>query len=100
MPAIQERFERYSPDLVVLAVNISEPPALVSSFVEELQLTFDPLLDLTGGVEMLYRIIGYPSTYFIDKNGVIREVHIGFMTEDQLDGYLIDTGLEVVISSQ
>lgn len=100
MPGIQDRYERYSPDLVVLAVNIAEPPTLVSGFVEEFQLTFDPLLDPKAEIEMLYRIVGYPSTIFIDREGVIQAVHIGFMTEDQLDGYLIDAGLDLETADQ
>ena len=100
MPAIQDRYERYSPDLVVLAVNVAEPTVFVTDFVEELQLTFDPLLDPKAEIDLIYKIRGYPSSYFIDRDGVIRAVHIGFMTEDQLDGYLIDAGLDLEISNQ
>ncbi len=100
MPAIQDRYERYSPDLVVLAVNVAELPETVADFIEELQLTFDPLLDPNYEIETLYRIVGYPSSFFVDKDGVIQAVHIGFMTEGQLDGYLIDAGLDVVFANQ
>jgi cytochrome c-type biogenesis protein len=95
MPAIQDRFERYSPDLVVLAVNNNETEQEVSVFIQELGLTFETLMDQGAEVQDLYQIIGYPSTFFIDHQGMIQEIHIGFMTEGQLDGYLTNMGFDV-----
>ena len=88
MPAIQSRFEQYSPGLVVLAINFDEPAADVAAYAQELGLTFPILLDPGGRVQRLYKIRGYPSTYFIDGNGVLQIQHIGLMSEAQLDGYL------------
>jgi peroxiredoxin len=96
MPAFQERFDRLSPDLVVLAVNNNETSTDVSNFVQELGLTFDPLLDPGAEIQDLYQIIGYPSTFFVNPDGQIQEIHIGIMTEDQLDGYLSALGLDLV----
>jgi len=93
MPYIQDRFDRYSPDLVVLAVNFDEPVSSVQEFVEEQKLTIDVLLDPGGRVQELYQIRGYPTTYFVDAEGIIRIIHIGFMTEDQLDEYLTKVGV-------
>lgn len=92
MPAIQERFDREQPDLAVLAVNFDEPAADVRSFVDELGLTFPVLLDPGAEVQRLYRIRGYPTTYFVDRNGLLSVQHIGFMTETQLDQYLATIG--------
>jgi hypothetical protein len=36
---------------------------------------------------------GYPTSYFIDAEGVVRILHIGVMTDSQLDGYLSDLGI-------
>ncbi len=91
MPAIQEQFE--STDLVVLAVNFDESPAQVQAFVDELGLTFTTLLDPGGKIQLLYQVRGYPTSYFVDEEGTIQILHIGFMNEDQLDGYMRDMGL-------
>ena len=40
MPAIQERFETYSPGLQVLAVDFAEPLDAVAAFKKELGITF------------------------------------------------------------
>jgi peroxiredoxin len=95
MPTIQARFDRFSPDLVVLAVNFKEPESAVRAYVDELGLTFDVLLDPDGRVNQdLYRVRGYPTTLLIDRDGVVRVQHIGIMTENQLDQYLMEVGVQ------
>lgn len=93
MPAIQARYEQYSPELVVLAVDNDESQEIVAAFVDELGLTFPILLDFGAVIQDLYRIRGYPSSLFVDANGIIQVVHIGIMTEGQLDGYLAEIGI-------
>ena len=93
MPYIQNRFDQYRPDIVVLAVNFDEPVSSVQQFVKEQNFTFDVLLDTGGRIQELYQIRGYPTTYFVDAEGIIRVIHIGFMTESQLDEYLTKVGV-------
>lgn len=93
MPAIQARFEGHAGDLAVLAVNFDEPAAVVRQYAEELQLTFTILLDPGGEIQRLYRVRGYPTTYFIDQDGKVRIQHIGLMTETQMDAYLSQLGV-------
>ena len=91
MPALQSRFE--STDFALLAVNFDEAPEQVQAFVDELELSFPALLDPGGDIQRLYQVRGYPTTYFLDKEGMVQIQHIGFMNEDQLDGYLNQMGL-------
>lgn len=94
MPYIQARYEQYGGDLIVLAVDFDEPQETVQAFVDELGLTFDVVLDPGAQVQEQYEIRAYPTSYFVDGQGVIRVVHIGIMSEDQLDGYLREVGLQ------
>ncbi|KAA3647261.1 MAG: hypothetical protein DWQ07_07095 [Chloroflexi bacterium] len=94
MPAIQSRFEAHSDEFVVLAVDNNEPQEAVAAFFDELQLTFPGLLDPGGEIQELYRVRGYPSSYFVDQNGVVKVIHIGVMTEGQLDDYLSQVGID------
>lgn len=93
MPALQARQELYQEDLIVLAVNYDEPAELVQAFKEELGLTFPIVLDPGAIVQDVYGIRAYPTSYFIDREGVIREIRIGILTEDTLDEYLADLGI-------
>lgn len=95
MPAIQDRFEALQPELEVLAINFDESAEQAQGFVDELGLTFPILLDPGGDVNRnTYRVRGYPSSFFVNADGVIEVVHIGIMTEEQLDGYLSEVGLQ------
>ena len=77
----------------MVAVDFDEPAEVVQAFVDEFGLTFDVVLDPGGEVQDLYRIRGYPSSMFVDREGIIQIVHIGILAESQLDGYLQDMGI-------
>jgi cytochrome c biogenesis protein CcmG/thiol:disulfide interchange protein DsbE len=94
MPAFQSRSEQFAADLAVVAVNNAETPAEVQAFVDELGLHFDVLFDPEAEVQRLYLVRGYPTTFFIDRQGIIRAQHIGLLSEAQLDGYLSDLGIQ------
>lgn len=94
MPVLQDYYERYRSDgFQVLAVNYAEPRDEVESFAAELDLSFPLLLDPGGAIQRRYGVRGYPSSYVVDRRGIIRMVHIGILTEGQLDGYLEELGL-------
>jgi cytochrome c biogenesis protein CcmG/thiol:disulfide interchange protein DsbE len=94
MPAFQSRADQFSSQLAVVAVNNAEAPTDVQAFVDELGLSFNVLLDPNSEIQRLYSVRGYPTSFLIDPEGVIRAQHIGIMTEEQLDGYLRELGVE------
>jgi len=51
------------------------------------------LLDPKAKIQDLYQVRGYPTTVFVGPEGNIEIIHIGIMTESQLDDYLVDLGL-------
>ncbi len=93
MPAIQSRHDLYSDELVVLAINFDEPEELVQAFEIELGLTMDIVMDPAAKIQNLYQIRGYPTSIFIDSEGIIQNIHIGILTEPQLDQYLAVIGI-------
>jgi peroxiredoxin len=91
MPAIQDRYERGG--FEVLAVDFDESPELVQAFVNELGLSFPVLLDPGADIQKLYQVRGYPTSFFIDTEGIIRIIQIGIMTEEELDANLQELGV-------
>jgi peroxiredoxin len=80
MPAIERIHNEYQDDgLVVLAVNMTYQDAFsdIAPFVEEYNLTFPILLDKTNSVGSAYQLRSLPSSFFIDRDGIIQEVIIG-----------------------
>jgi peroxiredoxin len=93
MPDLQARAEQHPDRLAVLGVDFDESPEEVAAFRDELGVGFPLLLDPGAEVQRLYRVLGYPTTFFIDEQGIIRFHHIGLMSEGQLDDYLSRLGL-------
>jgi peroxiredoxin len=80
MPTIQQMYQEYKGQgLVVLAINMTYQDELanVAPFIQQYGLTFPVLLEETGAVGAAYQLRSLPSTYFIDRAGVIQEVVIG-----------------------
>ena len=80
MPAMQRIYEDYGEKgLIILAVNATnqDDPDAAMAFAQEHKLTFPILLDLDGRASDVYQIQALPSSFFIDANGMIREVVIG-----------------------
>lgn len=75
MPHIQAVFQRWSDEeLAILAVSVRESANKVRSFAESQGLTFPILLDSEGVVDELYEPSWFPTTFFVDAEGVIRQV--------------------------
>jgi peroxiredoxin len=92
MPALQAAQEAHQEDgLVVLAVNDQQEPEEVSRFVEELGLSLTTLVDQKGVVSGLYKVFNFPTTYFVDGDGVITAVHRGLLIDSQIEEYLSNT---------
>jgi cytochrome c biogenesis protein CcmG, thiol:disulfide interchange protein DsbE len=93
MPLFQTVFETYQPDLVILAVNVNDAVGSVERYVEEMGLTFPILLDENGDVRSQFQVRGFPTTYFVDREGVLREQSIGELDQSQMDDYLAKIGV-------
>ena len=80
MPFIQNIFtdKKWAEEgLVVLAIDIGESPSTVREFVKKEGLTFPVLLDIARDVSIEYYVRAIPTTFFIDREGIIREIKIG-----------------------
>ena len=80
MPAIERVYKDYKDQgLVVLAVNMTaqDTPSNIAPFIDEYGLTFPVLLDEDNSVASAYQLRSLPSSFFIDRDGIIREVVIG-----------------------
>jgi hypothetical protein len=42
---------------------------------------------------MQFQVRGYPTTYFVDGDGVLREQFIGELNQEQIDTYLARIGV-------
>lgn len=94
MPDLEARAVADPDRLAVVGINFDESAAEVEAFRKEVGVTFPLVLDPGGKVQRLYRVLGYPTTFFLDEEGIIRIQHIGLMSASQIDEYLEEMGLE------
>lgn len=85
-PDIQEVYEGHESDgLVVLAISIGERPSTVAGYVERTGTTFTVAVDQSTSVAAQYRIVGIPTHFFVDRDGVLREWRIGSMSKKTME---------------
>ena len=99
-PELIELYEAQSPGgLVLLGVNLREANNPVQSFADEFGISYPVLLDRDGQVANTWRIggpnQGLPSTYFIDRSGVVRKVVFGYLSEK-----LMAEGLALILQEE
>jgi len=88
--------------LKVFAVNCNEPADKVKAFLEKNDLHFTVPLDSEGTTQQAYLIQGIPTTIVVGRDGVIRNVFIGFggeESEKSLDA-AIDTALKETVGGK
>ncbi|MBG0788518.1 MAG: TlpA family protein disulfide reductase [Anaerolineaceae bacterium] len=93
LPLIQAYQEKYADGFVVLALSGGETAQDVQAFITENGYTFMVLLDSDYAISELYGVRGYPTSFFIDADGVIQKVHIGELTEPLIMAYLDQIGI-------
>jgi peroxiredoxin/DNA-directed RNA polymerase subunit M/transcription elongation factor TFIIS len=78
LPHIQEVFDSQAyENLVILAISIDKDTDEVKKFIIERGYTFTILLDSDGAVAADYNIGSIPRNFFIDTEGIIKEVKRG-----------------------
>ncbi len=71
-------------DLVILAVNSVDDAPTAQQFVQQYGMTYTPVLDDNQRVITLYNLTATPTSYFIDRQGIIRFVQVGPIDEASL----------------
>jgi peroxiredoxin len=84
LPELRSASERHAGQITVVGVNQGESAAAVANSALELGLTFPIPLDHQGDVSQLYGVRSLPTTFFIDRDGVIRQIQNGPLTEATL----------------
>ena len=71
---------------MVVGVDLQENDEQVRDFASEFGMTFPIVIDRNGGVGDTWRIggpsQGIPSSYFIDKDGIVQAREFGPMTAE------------------
>jgi len=85
MPVIEKIVQEYQPKGVIfLGIAVDDTEKKMKEFIARYGVTFPVGLDKTAEIQKSFGLYGIPTTYFIDKNGVINYFHSGTVTEELL----------------
>jgi thiol-disulfide isomerase/thioredoxin len=76
MPDISQ-LKQQNPELVVLAVNVSDDPTEARNYINEAGYDFTWVLDESGEISSLYPTGGIPYTVIVDKDGTVSSIFLG-----------------------
>lgn len=85
LPEVNTLYERYKDQgFSVVAITIDDPVEDALDFLLDLEtpLAYNVVLDQTAEVMDQYAVVGMPTSFLIDREGVVRMVHKGFRDGD------------------
>ena len=90
MPYLQEIYNEWSEaELILLAINIGESSAKVKEFMQSHSLSLPVLLDTNQDIAQEYNIRYIPTTFLIDRKGIIQATKVGaFSSRREIEGIL------------
>ncbi|MEI7840603.1 MAG: TlpA disulfide reductase family protein [Methylococcaceae bacterium] len=66
----------------VVAINLDEDKTLGEKFLQEVPVDFTVLRDAKGEWADQYVVESMPTSFIIDKNGIVQKIHHGFVSDD------------------
>ena len=86
MPALEKAYLKYrSQGVVVLGVDMVDSAQTASSYVHSLGVTYPIALDVNLHTVQTYKVFATPTTFFIDRQGVIRYKSLGALNTTTLN---------------
>ncbi|MFT5712002.1 MAG: thiol-disulfide isomerase/thioredoxin [Glaciecola sp.] len=67
----------------VISINLDQDKDSINTFLASYPAHFKILLDPKGEVAADYGLVGMPSSYLIDKRGILRKTHTGFFSKNK-----------------
>lgn len=89
IPTLEAYYQIHRQDgFVVIAIEDGEPVAEVAAYVKEFGLTFPVWPDLKWVATEAFGINALPTSYVIDRSGVVRQMWRGAVTREALEQYV------------
>jgi thiol-disulfide isomerase/thioredoxin len=72
-------------DLAIVGVLYKDQAGPARSFVNEFDADWPTVLDPDGTLAKRYLLVAPPQSYFIDREGIVRALHIGEILDEDFD---------------
>ena len=91
MPEMESLYqENKDKGVVMIGVDIQEAKEEVLQYVYENGYSWTFVLDTSGEVSASYKVAAIPTSFFIDREGIIQAVNIGTMTKRAMEAKLTE----------
>lgn len=89
-PDLKDIYDKHKDKLDLYAVNATKYDKLreAKDFVKEQELVFPILTDAKGNVGDEYKVFSYPTSFIVDRDGVIRQRIEGIISREEWEIYL------------
>jgi peroxiredoxin len=78
MKALEPIYKKYKEKgFVILAINVAQSVKTVKKYVDRLGLSYPILLDSDSATAKNYGVAGLPTTFILDRGGIVREKLLG-----------------------
>ena len=89
IPTLQAYYETHANDgFVIVGIEAGEPQKDVLAFVQEHDMTYPVWFDLSGAAMNAFHNESLPSSYVIDRQGVVRYSWVGEISQEMLEKYV------------
>jgi peroxiredoxin len=86
LPVLQKLYKKYGAQgLVVVGVSVDKDADNIKQFMQKMPLSFPIVHDAAHAVSGKYAPPRMPSSYIVDRKGIVRYVHGGYRAEDAAD---------------
>lgn len=82
-PKYEALTKKYGDDVVVIGISEDDDPDGIEAFAEETGATFTLAWDEDKSVASAYEPDAMPTSFMVDRNGLVRFIHEGFHNGDE-----------------
>ena len=85
-PLLLDKLTQHASDgLAVVGILMFDPPAPARDFIAQYQATWPTVDDPNGAIRTTYRVAARPQSYFIDREGILRSIQVGQLTDTEFE---------------
>jgi cytochrome c biogenesis protein CcmG, thiol:disulfide interchange protein DsbE len=89
LPLLAAKLRAHAGDgLTIVGVLMDDPVQGAQEFANAHQATWPTVIDPDGSIKRAYRVLARPQSYFVDRDGILRSIQIGYLTDADFERQL------------
>lgn len=81
-PLLKAKLQEHAADgLAIVGILMDDPVAPARDFITAYGATWPTVEDPSGAIMAAYRVTARPQSYFIDGQGILRQIEVGGLTD-------------------